>query len=719
MSASGSSPRHRGTWSGRRPWLVLLAWAVLLLASAPLALHVTRYLTAGGFDAPGSAANWAGATAGHMRPPASIPATVVAGPPSAKDLALARAAGVPAKDVPVLSGHAVEVVPVGRPARFADLLNRLRRAGAHLTAVGGEDVGSQVASDAEGTLGTSTAAALPAILLLLILVFGSLLPPLLPFVTAAAGALLAVALIAILSRYLPLSIYLLDIMSFLALGVGVDYALFISSRYRERVEAGETAAQALDVAMRTSGRSVLYSGAAVALALSTLVLGGTAYWRGLALGGAVAVGAVLLATHTLLPSLMRLMGRRALDFGRVRRSFPEWRLWGAMARWATTHSWPSLGLGLALLAAPAAFAAGIRLSIPANPAAMLPGGALLARATRAEQSVLGAGVIAPYVVAMDLRPSITQELAWSEVAAAARALGRVPGVEAVSSPTGRGVAAAALAAAARALRSDPAAQGGLRAFVDPAYSLHVVDLYVTGRAGPDTASAQALVGRLSAAVRRALPRAVRVAVGGEVAQLAAFDGLVSDRLPWILAAVAAVAFAVLLWATRSVAQALAGVLLNGLVTLATAGVLVLTVQRGAFGLLAESPNLAIVPLVLVLLFGLSMDYEVILLHRVQEALAAGRSGREAAERGIAQTGGLITGAGLIMVAVFLVLLLSPLEIMQTLGIGMTAALLLDTWVVRSFLVPALIALLGRNAFWPWRPPAQGTEAQRRPLRPPA
>ncbi len=117
------------------------------------------------------------------------------------------------------------------------------------------------------------------------------------------------------------------------------------------------------------------------------------------------------------------------------------------------------------------------------------------------------------------------------------------------------------------------------------------------------------------------------------------------------------------------------------------------------------------PLIFVLLFGLSMDYEVILLHRIQEALRTGAEVRAAARRGIAETGGMITGAGLVMVVVFIVLLTSPLEILQTLAIGMTAAILLDTWIVRTFLIPGLTALLGRRAFWPG---ATGTEEALRP-----
>jgi RND superfamily putative drug exporter len=138
------------------------------------------------------------------------------------------------------------------------------------------------------------------------------------------------------------------------------------------------------------------------------------------------------------------------------------------------------------------------------------------------------------------------------------------------------------------------------------------------------------------------------------------------------------------------------------VALATAGILVLTIQHGGLGLEAESLDSSITPLVFVLLFGLSMDYEVILLHRIQELWQHGQDMRDAAKDGLSRTGGMITGAGMIMVVVFFALLLSPLEIMKTLAIGLTSAILLDTWIVRSFLVPGSTVAIGASAFWPSR-----------------
>jgi len=275
-------------------------------------------------------------------------------------------------------------------------------------------------------------------------------------------------------------------------------------------------------------------------------------------------------------------------------------------------------------------------------------------------------------------------------------------VRSVGSPTTLGLPSAQLATAISHPDAAPAQlRRALRSFINPARDGHLVVLYVTAKSGPDAPATQSLFNRMKSLLPTIVPSGARVGVGGTVGVLSEFNAYMNTRLTYIIGAVALVALLVLLFATGSIPQAVVGVLMSALVALATAGILVYTIQEGHFGLEPQSPNTAIAPLIFVLLFGLSMDYEVILLHRVQEALRGGEHAREAARHGIAMTGGMITGAGIIMVTVFLVLLASPLELLKTLGIGMTAALLLDTWIVRTFLIPGSIVLFGKAAFWPW------------------
>ena len=673
--------------TARRPWLTIALWLLLIAGALPLLGHVTDHLGSGGFSAPHSTASVADATVGRLHQPAGVPTTLIDGLPAQRLAAIASGAGMPRGWLHAIGGGSVVLVPGADNAPARRFLSLARRAGASLTSVNADSIGQAVSRQAIDAFSSSTVIAVPALLILLLLVFGAVLPALLPLVTAGAGTVLTLALVAVVERYVPLSVYLLQIVSFLALGVGVDYALFVSTRFRAQLAAGTSVEGALQLAMRTSGRSVLFSGLAVALALAALVLGGTSYWRGMALGGAVAVGSVLLVTHTLLPALLRLMGRRASALS-IPFAMPQWRIWRLLAHWATARPQLALALGLLVLAVPAVAAPAMQASIPANVAAMLPSGSPLARAQAVEQKVRGAGEIAPFVVALTLEHDVATPAAWTTVARATQALRSLGGVASVASPAGS--ASPALLARSATRQGSP-----LRAFVAGPRS---VDLFVTSRSGPDTQATRDLLQRMQSRLRT-VP-GMRAAIGGQVAAIADVNSYLATRLPWMALAVVLVALAILWLATGSLLQALIGVFLNALVTMATAGILVTIIERGAFGVTPQPLNLAVAPLVFVMLFGLSMDYEVILLHRIQERLHHGDQPQQAARHAVATTGGMITGAGLIMVAVVAALLVSPFEILQTLAIGLVSSVLLDTLIVRTFLVPAAVTLLGRHAFWP-------------------
>ncbi len=156
-----------------------------------------------------------------------------------------------------------------------------------------------------------------------------------------------------------------------------------------------------------------------------------------------------------------------------------------------------------------------------------------------------------------------------------------------------------------------------------------------------------------------------------------------------------------IWITLATV-ALLGVALNALVALATTGFMVFVSHHQLLGFTRQPLDSSITPLIFVLLFGLSMDYEVILLHRIQEYWHGNRSLNDAVEHGVATTGSMITGAGMIMVVVFLALLISPLQIMKTFGIGLSFAVLADTWIVRSLLVPSVTTIFKGASFWPGR-----------------
>jgi len=685
----------------RRRGVVLLLWALLLAVSLPLAADVTHNLSSSGFEDPQSRAVWADNQLAHVQS-AGEPTLLVAGPATARVRALAQAQGIALEDVRAVAAHQTLVVPASPfpDGSLAHLRADLRGIGAGVRDVDQVSVGQQVLADARETLGKSLPYALPLVLVLLLLVFGSVASAALPLAVAGVGSSVALALIDLIENQVTLSAYLTDIVSFLALGVGVDYALFISVRFREELRAGRSVPEAVGEAMRHAGRSVLYSGFAVGLAVATLLLGGDAYWRGIAIGGAVAVFAVLLATHTLLPALLALVGR-GIDWGSLPRLGRRRGMWPRIGAFVARRPAAAVALGLVVLAVPAWFGLSLSIRTPANLAVLLPPHDPLRKAVDLQTKVLGAGVESPIVLAMDLPTTVHDAAFWRTVQTVAGRTARLRDVAAVASPTGFGVPLQALPEAiAHPSLAPPGLLKALSGFTDPSGQPHLAILYVTPKSGPDAPATLTLVHRLDADLPGWLPEGSRSGVGGVTALLDGFNRLTSQRLPYIIGSVALIAFLILLGATGALWQALLGVLFDALVALATAGILVLTVQRGGLGFAALAPDSSITPLIFVLLFGLSMDYEVILLHRVQEA-ARLVGAAEAARSGLAVTGGMITGAGMTLCVVFVALILSPLEIMQMLAVGMTTAILLDTWIVRSLLVPGSIALLGRGAFWPF------------------
>lgn len=693
-----------GRWarfSARARAVMVGLWLVVAAASLPLASQVTHHLSSSGFEDPSSRAVWADNQLVYVHPAPSQSPWLIEGIPPSRLARWAAADGLPQGSLHTVGHDAVVAFGVpAHPERLAALLDRARRAGAATTVVSDVSVGEKVLRDTKKTLAESLPLALPLLAALLLLVFGSVAAALLPLVIAGAGSALALAVVDVLEDHVALSAYLTDIVSFLALGVGVDYALFISVRFRQALTAGRSPEDAVVESMTHAGRSVLYSGLAVALAVATLVFGGNAYWRGIALGGAIAVVCVLVATHTLLPALLRLLGPR-IHWGRIPLGHRRAGFWPAVGGWVARRPLLAILAAVILLGVPAWFGTHLRMSTPANLAVLLPRSDPLRKAVAVQQRVLGPGSVAPLVVVVEPATTVGDPATWVAVGRLAARIATDPDVASVASPLSLGLSPTLLAGVeAGMVPAPPPVRQALAGFTNPGRAPHLVVLYVTARSGPDAPATVHLVHRLNRLVARLFPGRPG-GVGGLTALLDGFNRLTAARLPLILAGVAAVAFGVLFVATGALWQALLGVAFDALVALATAGLLVLTVQQGGLGLEALAPDSAITPLIFVLLFGLSMDYEVILLHRVQEFTRHGYDAAAAAREGLALTGGMITGAGMIMVVVFIALFLSPLEIMKTLGIGLTAAILLDTWVVRSLLVPGSIALLGRWAFWPW------------------
>jgi RND superfamily putative drug exporter len=574
------------------------------------------------------------------------------------------------------------------------LMNDARSASGHGVTF---DLGGDVVDQAETPYGgSSDAIGIGAAAIVLLIAFGSLLAMGLPVLTAVFGIGSGLALIGLLGHVFPAPSFSPIIASMIGLGIGVDYALFIVTRFREYLRgvpggrppgpaqrAGVAPAAAAERAMRTAGRSVLTAGTTVVIGMLGLLVLRQPLMNGVAVAAAATVAMTVLAALTLLPALLGFTGTRLAKPSRF--SVPGLRRHPrnlrndknaphAAERWAGVVSRHPVRAALAATAVIAVLAVPA-LSLTLN----MPDESAQASGTmgRASYQILvegfGPGFDAPLIVAAAGRSPGTGG------AALERAVARTPGVAHVTPPV--------------------VSRDG-RAVMLIAYP-------VTSEQDPAT---NTLVNQLSDQV---LPRAT--AGTGLTAHLTAyltgpnagnvtFANTISARMPWLIGVVVGLSMLLLLVVFRSIAVAIKAAVMNLLSIGAAYGVLVAVTQWGwghqLFGFPEKIPVTTWVPMFLfVILFGLSMDYEVFLLSRIKEEYDRTGDNTASVARGLARTARVISAAAAIMVVVFLSFVLGADVSVKQIGLGLAVAVLVDATVVRLVLVPALMELLGRANWW--------------------
>ncbi|MFU8872807.1 MMPL family transporter [Micromonospora sp. SL4-19] len=506
--------------------------------------------------------------------------------------------------------------------------------------------------------GPADAVGLAAAAVVLLISFGSVLAMGLPIVTAVLGIAVGLSGMSLLGHVFPAPGFAPVLASMIGLGVGIDYALFIVTRYREALHSGRTPRQAVVTATATAGRAVLFAGATVVVGLAGLLLTGLGFMRGLAVGAAVTVLATMLAAVTLLPALLGLVGHR-IDRLSVHRRRASARPWSS--RWADTVIRRPLVAALAgvlVLAALAAPALGLRLGMP--DASTQPRDTSAYAAHRILADGFGAG--------FDATLSVVVSLPEGDPDRVATAIAAEPGVASVSPPR----------------RSDDGA---------------VALLAVRPTTGSQDEATVELVHRL-----RAITADQPVLVGGVVAAAIDFAELTADRLPLVVVVVVGLSLLLLVMIFRSLLLAMKAGLLNLISIGASFGVLVAVVQWGWLGEVLNFPTTmpvtAWVPLIMFpVLFGLSMDYEVFLVSRIREAYDTIGDTRLAVREGLTRTARVITAAAAIMIAVFLSVMLGADVGVKQLGLGLAVAVFVDATIVRLILLPATMELVGRFNWW--------------------
>ncbi|WP_084105013.1 MMPL family transporter [Demequina sp. NBRC 110056] len=533
-------------------------------------------------------------------------------------------------------------------------------------------------------------------LVILLVVFGALVAAGIPLVVAIVSITMAVGATALVGQAFELSFFVVNMITMMGLALGIDYSLVMVQRFREELHQGRTVSDAVETAGSTANRAVLFSGITVVIALLGLLVVPSTIMRSLGAGAIIVAIMAVITSLTLLPAVLRLLGHR-VNKGRVpfRRPDGEPRRWQAIARTVTGRPalWATAGLAvLVLLAAPATQ---MRLTFPGIDA--LPEDNQFRAGIEALTSEFGQGQSETVVVVED--------------AADARAQ---------------------VDALAASIEADPA-------FAETTVEWHGDVAFIDTRDTFDAADprAEEAIDRLrDSTVPEALDSTGAVAhVGGEQAGSIDFTDVITGMTPWVLLIVLGASFLLLLVAFRSVVVPAMAIVLNLLSAGAAFGLLVVVFQWGwGAELLGFAQVDGIAPWIplftFAVLFGLSMDYHVFLLSRIRERHDQGAPTREAISYGLTRTGLLITGAALIMVAVFGGFALGDLSEFAQMGFGLAAAVILDATVVRSIVVPSVMTLLGRHNWYlpgwlEWLPrvsvegPSAAPEAEREPALVPA
>jgi RND superfamily putative drug exporter len=515
-------------------------------------------------------------------------------------------------------------------------------------------------------------------LAILVLVFGAVVAAVVPLALGVVAIAVGLGIVALLGQVFDFSFFVQNMVTMMGLAVGIDYSLFTVSRYREERARGRDQRAAIAAAGATANRAVLFSGLTVVLALAGMLLIPSTVFRSLAVGAIVVVLVAVVASLTLVPALLAVLGDRvdalqvpllARDPGDAERTRG---LWARIARTVMAHPTVSLVLAVGVLALAASPLLGIRTGLAG--VSTLPDDTQSKQAFTVLAEEFAGGLAQPAQVVVEgavTTPAVQQAIARLE-----KEIARDPGF----GPS--------------TLRTSPAGD------------LALLSIPVTGDPSGDAAAD---------AIRRLradhIPAAfsgvdARVLVGGQTAVGVDFFELTDRYTPIVFGFVLGLSFLLLMAVFRSVLVPLVGVAVNLLSVGAAYGLLVLVTQRGdgaeVLGLQQVEAIEAWLPLFLFsVLFGLSMDYQVFLLSRIRERYDQTGDNPGSVAFGLRTTGRIITGAALIMVAVFGGFAAGRLVVLQQMGFGLAVAVLIDATIVRSVLVPAAMTLLGaRNWYLP-------------------
>ncbi|MET8974857.1 MMPL family transporter [Streptomyces sp. NPDC004539] len=561
--------------------------------------------------------------------------------------------------------QASENVPASQSQKILDTAREIQQKDGLQVELGGEaarKLGKNQGSGAEG-------AGIFAALLILLLMFGTVVAASLPIITAvfAVGATLGIIVLA--SHAFTIASYSPYVMSLVGLGVGIDYALLIFARYRAELVKDVAPDEAERRALEGAGRTVLFAGSTVIIALLGLVALGIGSLRGMALAVALTVLLTMLASLTLLPALLAIFGKRfarqftARHRKRAEKGRPEegarWRAWGQAVQ---RRPWAALLLPLVALGALAYPATDLRLGLA--DAGNDPDGTTSRVAYDLLAKGFGPGFNGPLVIVTEGDDAV------KAAGTAAGTLKDTPGIAVVNGPI-------------------------------PTEDGKAAMLLAVPKTAPQATATSDLVHHLRDDV---LPKVseqtkTRFLVGGATGAVIDFSDTIGGKLPLFMTIVIGLSILLLMMVFRSVLIPLKAAVLNLVSVGAALGAVSLVFQHGWFGAEAGPIEAFIPTMIFAIVFGLSMDYEIFLVSRMREEWLRTQDAGRAVREGLAHTGAVVTAAGAVMIVVFAGFMLSPDRMLRQFGFGLAVAILIDAVVIRCLIVPAAMRLMGARAWW--------------------
>jgi putative drug exporter of the RND superfamily len=545
----------------------------------------------------------------------------------------------------------------------------------------------QVSDRSEKDLQRSELLTAPLVGIALVFVFGSIVAAGLPLVVGIVAVLGTLLVLTIIASVTEVSVFALNLTTGLGLGLAIDYALFIVSRYREELGRGVSTYVAVARTMQTAGRTVAFSAATVMISLLSLLVFPQSYLRSFAYAGVAVVGLAAVAAVIVLPATLAVVGNR-IEKGRVlrRRASGEGRFWNAQARRVMRHPWLyATGVSVILLVLAIPF---LRIQLgQIDDRVVPPEVASSRRATdqiRENFTSRENGALRVYL------PGVSPSARVDDISAFAERLRELPGVARVDAATGFYFKDGETVA--------PEASVLSQRFVSEAHP-NATWVNIVPDIEPISGEGEQLVADV-----RSMPAPFDFTVAGPSSRLVDTKASIGDRLPLALGGIVIVTFLLLFLMTGSLLVPLKALMLNLLSLTATFGAMVFIFQDGRLvDLLGYTPTGFIDTFTPVLMFciafGLSMDYEVFLLSRIKEEYDYDHDNERAVAVGLGKTGGIVTAAAVLLTIVFLGLTTSAVVQVKLFGLGLALAILMDAFLIRATLVPAFMRLAGRLNWW--------------------